>query len=155
MTERLNGMPYAWEKFLSAKHGVTQLVPEMQRTRERIEKLLPISKERARDIYDDLLKLLAKLLDEIASCRLCLSEMELEQEAAMAAGLHRAVKAFAPMTPDYTQFAASLGAFLSRLPGDDGDDSGGNHTNAAIIGRLMNNVRMGYQDVKVFQRFGN
>jgi methylase of polypeptide subunit release factors len=144
MQEPLEGTPYAWEKLMSAKRGIAQLVPEMKKMREKIEKILPVSKERAREIYEELLKLHGKLQDEISSCRLCLSEMELTQESAMAAGVHRGVKAFVPMTPDYAQFAAGIEGFLSRLPGGDEDEESGKRTNAAIIGRLMNFVRMGY-----------
>jgi len=135
---------YAWEKLTSARRGIGQAILEMPKLRQKIEKLLPVSKERARDHYDDLAKLHGSLLEDILSCRLCLLEMEMEQEAEIAAGLYRAVKGFSLMTPDYTKFTGGLGAFLARLPGEDESEDGGRHTSAAIIGRLMNNVRMGY-----------
>jgi methylase of polypeptide subunit release factors len=48
------------------------------------------------------------------------------------------------MTPDYSRFIATLTAFADGLPGDDAGVDGPKTTSAAIIARLMNNVRLGY-----------
>lgn len=140
MAEQAREIPFAWEKLMVAKRNIQRIAGEMPEVRDKVDKLLPISKEKAREWYDQLEELRQKLLEHLAACRLCLLEMALEQEAAMAAGCHRAVKAFALMTPDYARFTGGLGELLSRLPEEDETVT----TNAAIIGRLMNRVRLGY-----------
>jgi len=134
------GVPYAWAHLEAAKRSIRQISDEIPMLREKVEKLLPVSKERAKEWYEELGKQRDKLLDALAACRLSLLEMELEKEAAFTGNLYAAIKAFSIMTPDYTRFSAGLGEYLSRLPGGDERST----TNAAIIGRLMNNVRMGY-----------
>jgi len=137
---RMDGVPFAWANLETEKRNIRQISDEMPKLREKVEKLLPRSKGRAKEWYDELGEQREKLLEAIAACRLCLVEMGLEQEAAFTANLHGAVSDFALMTPDYARFTAGLGEFLSRLPGGDERST----TNAAIIGRLMNNVRLGY-----------
>lgn len=133
-------VPFAWASLESAKRTIRQIADEMPKFREKVEKLLPVSKERAKDWYDELGKQRDKLLEALAACRLCLLEMSLEQEADFTGNLYSAVRDFALMTPDYARFTAILGEYLSRMPGGDEHST----TNAAIIGRLMNNVRLGY-----------
>ena len=136
-------VPFAWERFNSAKRSIAQIVSEMPPLREKIENLLPVSHDKARVHYDELVAVHGKLIENISVLRLCLLEMELQAEAAAAKALHSAVKAFAPMTPDYSRFSAAIHDYLGRLPGDDSDTASAK-ANASIIGRLMNNVRMGY-----------
>lgn len=133
-------VPFAWASLESAKGNIRQITDELPKYREKVEKLLPVSKERAKDWYDELGKQRDKLLDALAACRLYLLEMGMEQEAVFTGNLYDAVKNFVLMTPDYTKITAIMGEYLSRLPG--GDEH--NTTNSAIIGRLMNNVRLGY-----------
>jgi len=140
MQEQHDGIPFAWAGLETAKNRIRQITDEMPGLREKVEKLLPAGRERAKEWYDELCNQRDKLLEALAACRLVLLEMDLEQVAAYTANLHAAVKAFSLMTPDYSRFTAGLGDYLSRLPGGDERST----TNAAIIGRLMNNVRMGY-----------
>ena len=51
------------------------------------------------------------------------------------------------MTPDYTKLCAALTNYRSnsfRRTTSDFDQTEARTTNASIIGRLMNNVRLGY-----------
>jgi hypothetical protein len=144
MQKQADETPFAWAQLNAARRGIRQIVDEMPALREKVEKLLPVSKDKARECYDELSVLHSKLSDALTTCRLCLLEMGMEQEAAFTGNLQSAVKGFALMTPDYTRFTAGLGEYLSRLPGDDSADDSSKKTNAAIIGRLMNNVKMGY-----------
>lgn len=140
MLQQTREIPYAWEKLMSTKRQIRQVTKDMTELRQKIEILLPISKDRAKQWYGELCGQHQKLLEHLAACRLCLLEMGLEQESNFAAKLHQAVKQFSLMTPDYTRFAGGLEGFLSQLP--EGDETV--TTNATIIGRLMNRVRLGY-----------
>jgi hypothetical protein len=66
--------------------------------------------------------------------------MEMEQDALAdyAGKLSASVKAFNLMTPDFSRFCGAVKDYVSKLP------TAGKTTNASVIGRLMNNVRMGY-----------
>ena len=136
--------PYAWSGLQSAKRNIRQNIGEMPRLREKIERLLPVDRDRAKDLYEELNAHLKRLMDAVSICRLCLLEMAMEKEAAFAGQLHASIRAFSIMTPDYTRFMAVLSGFLRVLPGNDDEKGRSKTTSAAIIGRLMNNIRMGY-----------
>lgn len=140
-------VPFAWANLMYAKRSILQMLDEMPKLRDKVDKLLPVSKAKAKEWYDELLALRERLQSAIASCRPYLLEMELEQEAGWVSALCDAVESFAIMTPDYTKFVAGVKNIISRLPGDDcaeEEPEDGKKTNAAIIGRLMNNVKLGY-----------
>ena len=80
-----------------------------------------------------------KLLEQIESCRLALLELEMEELAAYSAKFGQAVSGFPVMTPDYSKFTALLDNYIQRIPPRETVTA-----NAAVIGRLMNHVRMGY-----------
>jgi tRNA1(Val) A37 N6-methylase TrmN6 len=66
--------------------------------------------------------------------------MEMEQDALAdyAGKLSASIKAFNLMTPDFSRFCGAVNDYVSKLP------TAGKTANASVIGRLMNNVRMGY-----------
>ncbi len=93
--------------------------------------------QRAKDTYSDLELLKEKLLDGIRSLRLLFSECESENDADFCNKLYGAVKQFNLMTPDYGKLMSAVETLKEKIPH-------GETTNASIIGRLMNNVRIGY-----------
>lgn len=65
--------------------------------------------------------------------------MELPDLAAAALSLEKAVAKFRLSTPDYSRFCDTLEAFVKGMP-----DANDKTTSTAIIGRMMNNVKMGF-----------
>jgi len=114
---------------------------EMPAKRQSIEKHKQKGNiEKAKDSYKDLQNQHNKLLDAIVNAKLFLSEVELENEAVYAGNMYNAVKGFNLMTADYTKFIGAIGSLSEKLPSQDTNET----TNARVIGRLMNNVKMGY-----------
>jgi len=114
---------------------------EMPVKRRQIEKHRESGNlEKAKESYRDLQAQHNKLLEAIVNARLFLSEAELYDESDYAGKMYEAVKKFNLMTADYTKFTGAIGSLSEKLPPQDESET----TNAAVIGRLMNNVRMGY-----------
>ncbi len=128
---------YALVKLDEAARGITQAVNELPVLRDKLAKVASV-KIRAREIYDDIKKLHTKLIDLLSASRLFLIEMELDTLAEYAGKLSASVRSFNLMTPDYSKFCDAIKGYISKLP------SAGKTTNASVIGRLMNSVRMGY-----------
>lgn len=68
--------------------------------------------------------------------------MELSEIAEHSVKLSQSINGFNLMTPNYTKMCAVLNSYLAKLPVSDAPEA--KTTNAAIIGRLMNSVKMGY-----------
>jgi methylase of polypeptide subunit release factors len=125
------------------------LAESMERERQGIEKYRARGEiEKARDVHTCLQNARCGLLNEIAGAGLFLSEAALENEAAYAAKLYESVKAFNLMTADYTKFVGAVKALAEKIPetgeSESADESENGKANAAVIGRLMANVKMGY-----------
>lgn len=93
--------------------------------------------EKAKDVYGKLKALKGKLLDATLNLRLLFSESEMQKEAEFCGKLYGSIKAFNLMTPDYGKLIRALNFLISAVPHSE-------TANARVIGRLMNNVRMGY-----------
>ena len=130
---------YVLDRLDTARRGLLQLLEEMPACRARVEKLMASSKADAKDWYLALNAQKRKLLDDLETCRLSLAELGIDALAAYTARLSQAVAAFAVMTPDYGKFIALLKDYIQRLPSREAIT-----TDAGVIGRLMNNIRMGY-----------
>lgn len=130
---------YVLDRLDTARRGILQLSEEMPACRAKVAKLMDSNKASAKDWYNTLNAQKKKLLEHLEVCRLSLEELGSEALAAYTAKLTQAVAAFAVMTPDYGKFAALLKDYLQRLPTREAIT-----TDASVIGRLMNNVRMGY-----------
>ncbi len=133
------GNLYVLDRLDTARRGILPLLEEMPACRAKVEKLMAAGKAEARDWYDTLNAQKEKLLGHLETCRLSLAELGEDAFAAYSAKLSQAVAAFAVMTPDYGKFTVLLRDYLQRLPGREAIT-----TNAGVIGRLMNHVRMGY-----------
>lgn len=93
--------------------------------------------EKAKDAYEELKALKGKLLDAVLNLRLLFAESEMPKEAEFCGKLHGSVKVFNLMTPDYGKLIKALEMLMTAVPQSE-------TANAKVIGRLMNNVRMGY-----------
>jgi len=127
---------YAVTRLEEAAREIKQHCQELPDFRQKLEKYREKAPEKAKEVYAHLQKLQRRAVDALVRCRLSLLEMELEQPAAYAVKLAAAVQNFNLLTPDYTKFTQILGGFAAQIPQQT--------ANAAAIGHLMNNVKMGY-----------
>lgn len=130
---------YAIDRLEQAKRTILLAKEEMPAARKKIEKQLQKDPNGAKDWYQTLQSQQARLLGALDSCRLSLVEMELPDLAAAALSLEKAVAKFRLSTPDYSRFCDTLEAFVKGMP-----DANDKTTSTAIIGRMMNNVKMGF-----------
>lgn len=94
------------------------------------------NKSQAFEIYKFLERQRNALVEQVRATRPFLLELE-HPLAAAAEVLANQLAVFQLMTRDYSKLTAALKKFADSLPNSQ-------TTNAAIIGRLMNNIRMGY-----------
>lgn len=129
---------YAFSKIEDTIRLVTLSVQELPVMRNKMEKHLSVNKSRAKGFYEDIQKMMGKLTDTLNQTYLLLSEMEEDDLAVYTLKLVDSVKAFNIMTPDYTKLCSVLVTYAKQLPSEN------QTTNAKIIGRLMNRVKLGY-----------
>lgn len=132
---------YAVAKLHEAAKGIRQAVNELPVLRKRLDRCRE-NKPRAREVYSDLQQQRGRLLAALNTAALALQEMELPDVAGYTVKLHQSVQSFNLMTPDYTKLCGVLSGYLAKLPIADAPEAA--TTNAAIIGRLMASVKMGY-----------
>jgi len=153
-------IPYAIAKLVEVARLVTKAIAELPVLRAKLEKLMATKSIKSEDIRKTLCRNLAaemqhlrnKLADTVQSARLPFCEADMPEMAAMSGKLAASLKAFNLMTPDYTKLCTILQTYLSKFPIQPGDDKSSGNVNgdnrhkasAAVIARLMNNVRMGY-----------
>lgn len=133
-----NQTHYAIAKVSEATRVLSLAVQELPVMRSKLASLMEVKKERAKGIYDDIQKIRLKLIESLTLAFLSLEEMEEAELAAYTSKLIGSVKAFNIMTPDYTKFCDVLSGYMKQLPTES------QTTNARIIGRLMNRVKLGY-----------
>lgn len=132
---------YAVVKLEEAARVIRQMINELPVLRKRVDKHKG-NKEKARETYNDLKQHHGRLLAAFRTAALSLLEMELPEMADHSIRLSQSVKAFNLMTPDYDKLCTALSDFITKLPIPNTPE--GKTTNAAIIGRLMASVKMGY-----------
>ncbi len=135
-----NQTHYAIVKLEEAARIINQAINELASLRKKLDKLKN-NKPKAQEAYADLQQQITKLKNSLDTSTLALLEMELPDIAGYSAKLNHAVKDFDLMTADYSKLCAALTEFLVKLPLS---DNMAKTTNAAIIGRLMASVKMGY-----------
>lgn len=149
-------VPFAIARLEDSARIIRQSINELPALRKRLEKNMD-TKSKARDIYGDIQNQHRRLLSAIDAAALSLLEAEQDELASHSVKLGQSIKSYNLMTPDYTKLCEVLGAYLSRLPIEDpfassntleaiasNDNNETQTTNNRVIGRLMNNVRMGY-----------
>ena len=126
--------PYALAKLAEASRIIKQSITELPVIRKRLDKYKD-NKRRAREVYIDLQQQYGRLLGAFGTAALALLEIDMPDVADYSVKLRRSIEKFNLMTPDYTKLCAALNGYIVKLP---------QTTNKTIIGRLMNDVRMGY-----------
>jgi len=134
-------MPYALVKLEEAARVIRQSLNELPTLRKRLDKHKD-DKAKARELYGDIKQQHVRLLASLDTAALSLLEIDLPDEADYTIKLGQSIKSFNLMTPDYNKLCAVLTNYLGKLPLQDAVE--GKTTNASIIGRLMNSVKMGY-----------
>jgi hypothetical protein len=136
-----NDQPYALAKLEENARAVKQAINELPVLRKRLDKNKD-NKTKARDIYGDLQQQYGRLIGTLNSAAFPLMEMDLHDMAEYSVKLSQSIKSFNLMTPDYTKLCVALNDYLSKLPVSNHPEM--QTTNAAVIGRLMATVKMGY-----------
>ena len=129
---------YVLDKFAEMDRNLTGIIQTMPIKR----KALDIYKERgnircAKEMLSDLEKIKGELIDTVRNLGLLFSECEMKDGADFSNMLFGSLGAFNILTPDYTKLISALEALIEKIPHSE-------KVNASIIGRLMNNVKMGY-----------
>ena len=154
-------IPYALFKLAETADVVTKAISVLPVFRAKLDKLMNIKriadenkhKARCQNVAAEMHMLRNNLADALQSARLSFFEADMPEMAEVSGKLAASLKAFTLMTPDYSKLCTILQVYLSKFPiqPGDGKSSGkgngdANHpkANAAVIARLMNNVRMGY-----------
>ena len=137
MAQQLDGVHYAVAKLAACKTVITRYAGTLEANRAGVEKYMDTKKSRAARFYDELRRSREQIVDAINDSRLALMELGDAQLSEYAGTLAVQLAAFNLMTKSYATLLGILTAFADKLPDAD-------TTNASVIGRLMNKVRMGY-----------
>lgn len=128
---------YPLEQLSLYKRRIQSTVEQMQLSRSGIDKHIASDKLKAKDAYDVLCKSHERLIENITGSVLCLHEIGEDETASYGSVLSENVKNFNLMTKDYGALERALEVFTEQLPEQ-------KTTNASVIGRCMNSVRMGH-----------
>lgn len=142
----MNGQPdaaqegqrsYALEGLRTARNDIIQLTQALVIWRGKVESCRAQDLAAARDAYDILADTRKQLADALGGAQLLLMEAEDYPMAAQAGQLKEGLLGFDLMSSVYRPVYDALTSFAARLPVD-------GTTNAQVVGRLMNNIKMGY-----------
>ena len=111
---------------------------EMAALRKKLEACMEKDRKRARNIHTALKKQKETLLKTLSEMPLPLMEIGMDSLSKYTWKLIASVRAFQIMTPDYSKLVQAVKSLVEKLPQNN------NTVNAAVIGRLMNRVKMGY-----------
>ncbi len=129
---------FVLEKLTAARSTILKGSGELLTNRAKVEKYREADLQRAQEAYQELQKTQKRLLSALNDAQLALLETEEEDLASAAGKLHQGLAGFNLMSRAYKPVYEVLTGFAEKLP--ETQDT----VNAAVIGRLMNNVRMGY-----------
>ena len=129
---------YATEQLSELQKRILRLSQAMVVQRAKVEKYRQANMELAREAYEELKKSRKNLVSSISDSRLVLMEVEEYDTATQAGKLTEGLRRFDLMSNNYKPVYELLVRYAENLPTQ-------SHTaNAQVIGRLMNNVKMGY-----------
>ena len=128
---------YAIEQLKTFQAQIKDNANYMVLHRAMVEKYRQADISAARDCYTQLQGDQQHLLNLLVDTRLCLMETENYGLASAAGQLHTGLSRFDLMSCAYKPVYETLNAFADQLPLNGA-------ASAAVIGRLMNNVKMGY-----------
>ena len=129
---------FAVEKMTEARSVILRGCADFLTNRARVDRFRETDLRRAQDAFLELKKTQKRILDALCGAELALRETEQDALAVHAGKLRQGLGGFNLMTRDYQPVNRVLTAFAEKLP--ETQDS----VHAAVIGRLMNQVRMGY-----------
>ncbi len=129
---------FAAENLSEARNAILRGSAELLPCRAKVEKYHEADLRRARACYEELVKARKRLLAALGSVRLALLEIEEYVLAKTAGKLLTGLAGFNLMSRAYKPVYEALRGFAEKLP--ERPDT----VNAQVIGRLMNQVRMGY-----------
>ena len=136
-TSQAEPRSYALEGLRGLQTEVPQLTQAMVLCRARVEQHRNTDLAAARDDYNDLQSARKRLAEALGEAQLLLMEAEEYQLAANAGQLKNGLLGFDLLSNTYRPVYDALNGFAARLPVD-------GTTNAQVVGRLMNNIKMGY-----------
>lgn len=128
---------YALEELRGLQSQIPQLTQAMVICRAQVERHRDTDLAAARDDYSELQNTRRLLADALGSAQLLLMEAEEYQTAAAAGKLREGLLGFNLLSNTYRPVYDALNGFAAQLPVD-------GTTNARVVGRLMNNIKMGY-----------
>lgn len=128
---------YAIDRLAQLQEQIATLSQGMVLQRARVEKYRREDLSAARDTYSELQHTRRHLCEAIADAQLFLMEAEEYRTAATAGKLQKGLAGFDLMSTGYKPVYEALRSFANALPVNE-------TTNAAVVGRLMNNIKMGY-----------
>lgn len=129
---------YALDALKNAGEKAEASVSEMAALRKSLNLYMEKDRKRAKNIHTALKKQKAELVKNLSEMPLPLLETGMEELSTYTLKLIASVKAFQIMTPDYSKLVNIIKNLTSKLPHKSSTVS------AAVIGRLMNRVKMGY-----------
>ena len=129
--------PYALDQITLLQPQIMQSIQGMVILRARIEKYRQSDMAAAQDIYTELDRTRRHLTEQLSKSELFLLEMEEYLLARVADQLRCGLIGFNLMSMGYKPIYEALGKFTASFPT-------GQKTSAAVVGRLMNNIKLGY-----------
>lgn len=128
---------YAVEQLREAQKCLLDFSQLLVIWRARVEKYRTADLPAARDAFDTLLSIRRKLVEALGETRLLMLEAEEYRTAAVAGKLRDGLTGYDLMSSNYGPVYEALRSFAGTLPVE-------GTTNATIVGRLMNNIKLGY-----------
>lgn len=135
--ERAAERYYAIECLAQLQERIMQLAQGMVVQRARVEKFRHEDLASARDTYTELQGTRRQLCQALSETQPLLMEAEEYRTAATAEQLQKGLAGFDLMSTGYKPVYEAISGFASAFPINKA-------TNAAVVGRLMNNIKMGY-----------
>jgi Predicted O-methyltransferase len=128
---------YALELLTEQVKAISGGADNMSALRASVEKHLQKNLEKAKSYFMSLLQERQHMVKRLQAVRSALLELEEYPLAEKTAQMSEALAAFNMETKDYSQLVSVLKGYAESLPTNQ-------KASAAVIGRLMNQVRMGY-----------
>ncbi len=128
---------YAVERLAELRSSILRQAKAMVMSRARVEKYRQADMVAAKDSYLELKKAKETLEKAIFDVQTLLMEVEEYELASLAGKLGRGLSGFNLMSANYKSIYDVLQGFASRIPA-------GDTVNAQIVGRLMNQIKLGY-----------
>ena len=122
----------------AARNAIQRGCGDLMGSREKVSKFRESNLQQAQDAYLELQKARKRILAALDDAQLAFRETEEDALADYAGKLSQGLSRFNLMSRNYQPACKALLDFAAKLP--ESQDT----VNAAVIGRLMNQVRMGY-----------